>query len=250
MSRQGVDPDHETWADSVGAYLLGALPEDEQAPFEEHLAVCKLCADEAELLRIATDALPASPRQLTPPPALKDRIMAVVDSEAELLRAAGPDADRVTRTKPAGRVRPSRWSMRPGIAIAMTAAGLVAGVATGIVLERGSGAPQERVVVAKVTAADASAGAGARLIVRDDHSTLVTQRMPPPGAGRVYQVWLKRAGRAPEPTNALFGVSNDGSASVDVPGSLDAVDQVLVTSEPDGGSTVPTRQPVISAVVA
>jgi hypothetical protein len=71
--------------------------------------------------------------------------------------------------------------------------------------------------------------------------------MPPPPRGRVYQVWIKRPGRDPQPTSALWSVRRDGSAEVAVPGSLDGVEAVLVTSEPNGGSDVPSRAPVIAA---
>jgi hypothetical protein len=74
-------------------------------------------------------------------------------------------------------------------------------------------------------------------------------RMPQPPDGRVYQVWLHRgrAGTPPRPTDAFFSVSRHGDASVDVPGDLRGVDAVLVTDEPLGGSSLPTRAPVITA---
>ena len=64
--------------------------------------------------------------------------------------------------------------------------------------------------------------------------------LPAPPSGRVYQVWLKRDGHPPMPTAALFVPSRDGAAAASVPGSLDDVDQVMVTDEPDGGSPQPT----------
>ena len=51
-------------------------------------------------------------------------------------------------------------------------------------------------------------------------------------------MWLKRDGHAPEPTAALFVPSRDGAATASVPGSLEGIDQVMVTDEPDGGSPV------------
>ena len=47
-------------------------------------------------------------------------------------------------------------------------------------------------------------------------------------------MWVDRGGDAPEPTSALFSTRRDGSASVDVPGSLDGVRAVMVTDEPHG----------------
>ncbi len=77
------------------------------------------------------------------------------------------------------------------------------------------------------------------------HSTLTATRLKPAGTGHVYQVWLQSGNAEPKPTNALFGAGKDGTASVDVPGSMKGVDKVLVTKEPEGGSAAPTTAPVI-----
>ena len=66
----------------------------------------------------------------------------------------------------------------------------------------------------------------------------------------VYEVWLKRNGRAPVATNAMFTVDHQGNGTVAVPGDVAHSDQVLVTSEPRGGSEVPTRLPVVIADVS
>lgn len=234
----------DQWADAIGAYLLKALPADEAEAFETHLAGCEACREEVAFLQVAADALPASPEQYEPPPELKSRIMAVVSAEASLLQAAGARADEPEGQPPPRRrrlavLRPDWWSLRPGLALASALAVLVLGGVGGAVLTGGDGSRT-------VQAALVPAGADAHLIVRDDHSTLVADGLPGPGQGRVYQVWLKRAGEDPQPTSALFDVRTDGTASVDVPGDLSDVEAVLVTSEPDGGSMRPTRDPLLA----
>ena len=82
-------PGHGAWGDAIGAYVLGALPAEECVGFEAHLTVCAACRDDVADLQGAADALPASVPQVAPPPELKARIMAVVESEAALLAAAG-----------------------------------------------------------------------------------------------------------------------------------------------------------------
>lgn len=243
MSTPG--PDHERWNEDVGAYLLGALPPEEHDGFESHLAGCAVCRRDVEELKVASDALPVSVPLIRPPAALKDRIMAVVHSDAELLAAAGERADR---PEPAARAprrerRPfAAWFLRPGVALACVLV-LVAGVGLAAVL---SGGQDTRTVVASTQAP----GADVRLEIRDDHSTLVARHMPAPPSGRIYQVWLKRPGRDPEPTSVLWSTREDGSAEVAVPGSLDGVEAVLVTDEPEGGSPQPTKPPVITAQAA
>ncbi len=242
-----MSSDHQRWADAAGAYLLDALDDTEKAGYEAHLAGCSACQEEVRFLSVATDALPMGVDQLEAPPELKDRIMAVVESEASLLRAAGPEADRVPAARQERRSR-RWWSFVPRSGLALAASVfLIAGGALGWALRDGDGggpADPSRTVVADVT----PRGASASLVVRDEHSTLVTRKMPRPGDGRVYQVGHKRRGvAAPEPTDALFTVSLDGSASVDVPGSLDGVRAVMVTDEPAGGSAKPTGRLILTA---
>ncbi len=240
------------FTDSAASYVLRALPPEEVAGFEAHLATCAECRSEVQRLQPVADALPSSPDQLAAPPELKDRIMSVVHAEANLLQAAGPQADVPARRTPADATGERRrrfglsWFGRPGLALATALVALVLGGAAGAALFGGGNSART------VTAQTVPQGASAKLLVRDQggHSTLVTRRLPTPGSGRVYQVWLQRGNGAPIPTNALFGTSRNGSASVDVPGSLKDVDRVLVSSEPVGGSRAPTRTPLISVPTA
>ena len=238
--------DHTQWADSVGAYLLGALDPDEAARFEEHLAGCDECRRDVAELKVAADALPVSVPIVSPPAALKDRIMSVVEQEAELLAAAGNGADEPARERPRER-RGGRllgWLARPAVDLACALALIAGGGLAGVLL--GGGDDSARTVVATTQAP----GADVRLEIRDEGSTLIAENMPAPPSGRIYQVWLKRPGRDPEPTSVLWSTRRDGSAAVAVPGSLDGVEAVLVTHEPPGGSEEPSTAPVISADTA
>ena len=237
---------HEHWSDAVGAYLLGALPPDEAADFEAHLAGCAECRRDVDALKVAADALPVSVPLVAPPPALKQRIMAVVNSEAELLAAAGERAD----AGPAPARAPERrrrglggWLLRPGVALACGLVLLVVGGLAGALL---AGGEDTRTVAAELQ----PPGADVRLEIGDEGAMLVARDMPPPPRGRIYQVWLKRPGQDPEPTSALWSTRTDGSAEVAVPGSLDGVEAVLVTDEPPGGSDAPSKDAVIAASTA
>jgi anti-sigma factor RsiW len=254
--------------EDVGAYVLGALSDDEHGAFVAHLAGCRDCRAEVDELQMVADTLTLTAVPMAPPPELKDRIMAVVRAEAELLEASGAAADvpaaepaRAPRAEPEPEREPSApprpdrrrrrergwWraslSLRP-FPVAVAATLLIAlGVGGGVLLSGGEEAG--RAVPATVVLPSAPS-ARASLIVGGDRATLQVRGFPPPPRGRVYQVWLKRPGRPPAPTNALFSV-RDGNATVPVPGSVRGVEQVLVTAEPDGGSRAPTRDPIIIA---
>jgi len=225
--------EHERWRDASGAYLLGALDDAERAAYEAHLVACAECREEVDELRPAAEALPMASPPMLPPPALKDRIMAVVEGEAELLQATGPESDRPHRRR--------SWfgglSWRPALALGLAA--LAIGFLGSQALQ--SGGPE------KITA-QVQSGGQATLEVQDGQGRLVASHLPDPPNGRVYQVWLDKGGKTPEPTNVLFTTSNDGSATADVP-SLDGVKRVMVTDEPSGGSRTPTGKLLLTASV-
>jgi Anti-sigma-K factor rskA/Putative zinc-finger len=237
--------DHERWADSLGAWLLGALPDDDAEGFRAHLATCAICRDDAESLRVAVDALPASAPPATPPPALKARVMTIVEREAALLHAAGPEADRAKAPRRRRRFPGlSGLALRPALAVPLVLLLLVLGGGAAL-LGRDAFDSGSRVVVARVN--PELNGARASLEVEGNHARLVGRRLPAPPPGHIYQVWLDRGGASPVPTSALFSTRTDGSASVDVPGSLHGVRAVMVTAEPSGGSEKPTGHIIITA---
>jgi hypothetical protein len=224
-----------TAAESCGAnaapYVLGALPEAEYRAFVVHLDSCAVCREEVAALQIAADALPVAAPQLQAPTSLKDEIMASVREDA--LRDAGVEL----------RPRRSRGLVslvgRPAFALA--GAGAIIAVVAVLALAGGGGGGV-RIVRAEVSAPRASAS------VRLDagHAELRIAGMPQTSADRVYEVWVQRGG-ALQPTNALFTVTRGGSATVGVPGDVTGAKAIMVTSEPLGGSRVPTRAPVIVA---
>ncbi len=95
--------------------------------------------------------------------------------------------------------------------------------------------------------ARAPAGLHATLHRLGSHAELQVSGMPEPPIGEVYEVWLLRSGHPqPQATDALFTVTSAGSGTVEVPdGASRDVREVMVTSEPLGGSTSPTGPAVL-----
>lgn len=237
MSPRESDYDCPQLAD-VAAYVLGSLEDDELGGFREHLHTCAQCRAEIAALQPVVDELPTSVSSAQASPELRERILATVRAEAELLNAAGAEADRPSRPK-------RRWRPRNDFALgiaAAAAAGLAALVA--VLIAVGSSG-HSRLVVTEGEGVGHARNAQVSLRQRDDHSELVVARMPQPAVGRIYEVWLSHGPRDAKPTNALFSVTGAGSGSVDVPNSLHGVREVMVTSEPAGGSLHPTTEPLL-----
>ncbi len=241
------DSKHSSWEDSVGAYVLRALPEDEEVAFEAHLATCPVCRDQVEDLRMATEALALLAPPVVAPENLRARVMHVVEQEAALLRAAGPEADmpRATAAAPRRRRFSLDWLMKPAFALPAAVLLLAIGAIAGLAGREGPDPGTRITSVRAEVNAKAAPNAKVHLQVGPGGATLVAENLPEPPRGRVYQVWVKRPDIDPEPTSTLFMPRKDGSAAAAVPGSLDGVDAVLVSHEPPGGSPKPTSQPIL-----
>jgi anti-sigma factor RsiW len=228
--------------DDGASYVLGAMPDDEAEAFRYHLGECEECAVTLRELEFVSHALRSGVPQLTAPPQIRDRVMRTVHAEAQLLQSAGADADADRGER--ARSRKGRFSLRPLPSIAIAAVLLALGLTTGKLLSGEDGAPSLRTIAAHRV----PAGATAEMRLSSDGAKLVVSGMRAPASGRVYQVWLDRPNdrQPPLPTKALFSVNKHGEGSVDVPGRLAGVSQVLVTSEPLTGSEIPSRQPIIT----
>jgi anti-sigma-K factor RskA len=241
MSVEDSHMDPGLCGDNAAPYVLGALTEEEHEAFRGHLESCAVCREEVAALQVVASALPAIAPQLSAPQELKRSVMTSVREDARRepqLGGVGSDerTSAVRRPVPAWRWRPLLGS---GVLAAVVA--VVAVIAIVIASGGGSGAGS-RVIRAEVI----PRGANASLQVSDGRAQLEISGMPQTPPQRVYEVWVKRSG-GPQPTDALFTVTSHGDATVGVPGSVSGVKVVMVTSEPLGGSKVPTTSPVIIA---
>jgi anti-sigma-K factor RskA len=229
MSPDERDRRLEACGGNAAPYVLGALTDEESEAFRRHLDSCTICREEVAAVQVVASALPAAAPQLTAPRDLKRRVMGTVREDARG-ESAHP-RERAARRVP-------RWrGALAGVAVAALVVLLVA-----VVFAPGGGSGGARVIRAEVRVP----GASALLRLQNGQAQLTISRLPQSPRGRVYEVWLKRSG-APQPTDALFTVSSQGAATVGVPGVGHGVREVMVTSEPIGGSLHPTRAPVIVA---
>lgn len=193
--------------DDLEAYVLGALEAAEAGAFEAHLAECSACRDGVASYGGVLRALRAVPAAAPPPP---------------------------PRTG------------RPWIGwIAAVAAAAVLGIAVG---QRtvGARADADVVAIAEMIAAQprevALAGTSARgtAIVGSggDRTAFVVSGLPPPPAGRGYQVWVRGANvRSP----GMMHRTSGGLEVLVVPGDvLAGAHRIGITIEPAGGSPART----------
>jgi anti-sigma-K factor RskA len=223
--------EHRECAESLGAYILGALPEVESERVQRHLSSCRECQAELEWLRVAADALPASVPPVEPPPELKSRVMAIVQAEADLLQAAGESADRPPRRR---RGWNRRWLTaelwRPAVALGATAA--VAAVAV-VLATSGSST--------RTIQAQYSGPGSALLTIQGSQAQLVVRGLHPPPPNHVDELWVKRGAGRPQPAGTF--VLSSGSVRVQQP--VRPGDVVMVTVEPGQGTPAPTGTPFL-----
>jgi len=224
--------EHRECLESLGAYALGALPADEAEGVRQHLSDCRECRAELTWLRGAVDALPASVTPTLPPPELKARLMEIVESEADLLRAAGEAADR-----PPVRRR-SRRSASVGTLGLAAAAAAAAAIILVFVTTAASGT---RVIPAQILNAAQASRVHASLQVNGPRADLQVAGLPTPAADHVDELWVGREGARPRPAGTF--VLESGSVRVLLP--VHGGDLVLVTVEPGRGTSAPTTAPLI-----
>ncbi|MGX1562271.1 anti-sigma factor [Streptomyces sp. NPDC055506] len=230
----------------VGAYVLHALPADEEAAFEEHLAGCAPCRAEVDQLSGAAAGMGAAETN-TPSADLRRQV---------LERIAAVPQDRSVAAESRRRRRRQR-----GLQLALAASLAAAAALGGIAWWQSSEADSEREHSAEerseyrrladvLTAPDATistkglADGGTASVVASrarDQSAVFSAGLPPLTDDRVYQLWYFESGQL-RPAG-LLSTADGGHAEV-LEGPLGGATAVCVTVEPAGGSRHPTTDPI------
>jgi anti-sigma-K factor RskA len=225
----------------AGPYALDALPPDERATFEAHLASCANCQTDVEEFRLTGARLGGAVAE-QPPPGLKGKVLA----EIRQTRQLSPPVVPIKRRGASRRT----WLVAAAALVLAGAAGV-----TVVQVRDAQQAERERDAVAAVLAAPdartyrgAVRGGGSVTLVAstdENAAVVVLDRLPAAPRGKDYQLWMIHGTR---PVSA-------GVAAHDEPGrvlrivdeSVDGASGFGLTIEPAGGSDQPTS-PTIAEV--
>src|SRR5579863_1481891 len=90
----------EEFEELSGAYALGAVTLEESQAARAHLATCVKCARLELQLRALVELLPLSVTQVTPPAALKERVLSAMRREGRIIPIERGSQMRERRRKP------------------------------------------------------------------------------------------------------------------------------------------------------
>jgi anti-sigma-K factor RskA len=277
--------DHSELRDLATLLPLGGLSPEDERLVDEHLrAGCAECEAALRDAVVVADALAEGVPRVEPSPELRGRILARVAGEPQSVDAAAR-ARRIATAPPPRRNR-GVWLRRAAVGIALAASvvaavglgleardlrGALAGARTrvaeleeqlaGVAAERTElarqlasaesmvdelTAPATRTVALAGTPELPQASARAFLDPTARRLVLVVYDLPPPPAGRDYQLWVIVGG---EPVSAGVVDVAGGAGSRHEAASLPAIDgpvTVAVTIEPVGGLPKPSG-PIVMA---
>lgn len=265
--------------ESSGSYALNALDAAELDSYEEHLATCATCQSEvADFCEVAAEL--SLLNLATPPPSLRDDILAVIRTTPQLPavpqpqprtvsvgtpRRAAPGSEVADEPEPppvdelAVRRQRRRTRVLSGLVAAVLAMAVgLGGVVYTLVQERQAQIAAQsieddllRAPDAKVVVTDADNGGRASFLVsrQQNRALFLGTGMPDPGEGQRYQLWtvtgnLETGDIAPTLDNPV----EDGGAERQqlFRGDVAGADALAVSIEQDGST--PTKPATIVVV--
>lgn len=225
----------------MAPYALDALDPDERDRFEAHLDQCVDCQVEIAGF-MATAVRLGDAVSHTPPPALRDRLLAEISTTPQQRPVVSSLSERRTLRRALPR-------------LAVAAAFLIGAVGAGGYVVEHQNATEEHdqnVAISSVLSADDvstqaksfDTGGSVKLYssASADSAVIIAKGLPSPGTGKVYQVWMIDQGG---PTSQGTFTTNGQMIMKGVAGA----DRIAVTVEPSGGSKQPTSAPVATIAV-
>jgi anti-sigma-K factor RskA len=214
----------------LAPFALDALEPDERLEVLEHLSECRSHDEELASYRLVAARLPVVIDEVAPPPGLRASILRAFDAaQSQPLAEAAPPPRESFLARLFGRT-----GLAYGVAAVLIAA--VLGLAAWNLSLQGDDSGS---VVARTVEQDSM-----RLhfvYLPDEKVVVLNLDMPPPAAGRDYQLWqITDAG-----PRSLGIVEYQGSQAIQA--DLGGASALAVSVEPAGGSAQPTTTPVIVA---
>jgi anti-sigma factor RsiW len=225
--------------ESLPAYALGSLDEEEARSVDAHLAGCYLCRQELSAFQEVADQLPLAVPDALPSADLKPRLIEHIQG----LNVKQP-------VQSVGRRLPQR--LVPVGALAGLVMILLLAFSNLLLwqrlnnLEVLTGPLGMRAIALQNTGVAPAASGFVVMGVDGLNGVLVVDKLPQLDATREYQIWLVRD--ATYSSGPVFSVDETGYRGVrlEAPDSLLLYSSVLITVEPVGGSPDPTGEQVLS----
>jgi len=245
--------EHEQYADDLALYALGALPAEDRARIEAHLATCAACRLELEQLRGDTALLALSTAGPRPPQRSRQRLLDAVAREPRVPRLAQTQPRRSwwgalgwAATAAVIIFALSLWRENSALKAALSsAASQSAHNARDLEELRRIAAPiiaPEAQHVTLVSAKTPPQPQGKAFYLRNRSSLVfLANNMPPLPPQKAYELWLIPTSGAPIPAGT-FKPDAHGSASVvnpPLPAGVEAK-AFAITVENESGATTPT----------
>ena len=250
----------------AGPYAMDAISAPDRARFERHLTRCEDCAREIASLREATARL-ATAAAVSPPPALKARVMAAAAATRQ--RPPVPEPEAALRTRPL-RTWPLRtWQGRPApkkrLALAAGAVAAAAAVVAAVVFGVSNGGTRDQLsqaqassqqVAAVLTARDATMMTGAvrgggTVTIVMSHSmrelVFTAAALHALPASRGYELWL--VGPGGDRAVIMLPSARHGMTGPVVASGLRPGDHLALTAEAAGGAARPTGPMMLDVVL-
>ena len=256
--------EHHEVQDLLGAAVLGAVSGAELRAVQAHLAVCDECHEAVRRLGGVATVLPLTVPEITPPPALRGRILAAVGQEEHMEGRSVERTDAAAASRPLPpeerpelpRTRVPLWSrfLPYGMATAAAVLALVVGgwgmsvqgrlAQVERELEQSQTQPAGNLLIASLRSPGTLPSARGNLVYlkQEKAAMLMAENLPPP-RDKVYRVWVQIGGQV-RLAGALT-VYPDGRGVIYMPGDMSNVQAVIVSLDPEPLSPSPTGDIVL-----
>jgi anti-sigma-K factor RskA len=266
-----ADLDHESLRDTAALYVVGALDRQERAAFEAHVRECASCAADVQALGAVAHALPHAAPQVDPPPALRNRVVAIAREGSLRVKMDAAENRRIRGVATSAAFIPS-WLSVAALVLVSVALGVyafalrerLAGLESQLTetVARLNRTQQELAAATQTTAGvqarlavltapdlqqvtlagqpPARQAAGRAFLSRSSGLLFAASNLPPLPAGRTYQLWYLT--RSVPISAGVFRPDDAGRAAVTQPppATTPAVTGLAVSIEPEGGVPAPT----------